>query len=560
MIEDKLILGIKLSHDGSVCLFKGNQLVFCYEIEKVDNKPRYSGYDLSMAELDAILSDYGYCFKDVSTVVVDGWHTSPFSVELDGESVDFEVADYAHLFTNERTLDQSEFHNEALDIQYKSYQHISGHIYSAYCSSPFAKEGQESFILVWDGMSYPQMFYYTAENKAQYLDYLFPLSGFVYTYFAVNFDPYKSVKPNDLSLAGKYMAYIAKGVKNQDLLDNFHKIFNNTVEASGRISDHETMLSFEKKLLMKLVFKAKTRKLCDEDILTTFHHFLEDLLVRTINEKLAQYPDYARKLCYAGGCALNIKWNSSVRTHCDLPDLWVPPFPNDAGSSIGAVCCELIHQHNCCVIEWDVYSGPILKSNNQDKQWQSKPCSISELAAFLHESQEPVVLLNGRAELGPRSLGNRSIIASTTSQKMKEKLNFIKKRESYRPVAPICMEEHAPEYFSPGSADPYMLFDHKVNQELMETVPAICHLDGTARLQTVSEEQNLEIYTLLNEYRKLSGIPMLCNTSANYNGSGFFPDVKSVMDWGRVDYVWHDSVLYQKIAQTAENEQPLAEA
>jgi carbamoyltransferase len=91
-----------------------------------------------------------------------------------------------------------------------------------------------------------------------------------------------------------------------------------------------------------------------------------------------------------------------------------------------------------------------------------------------------------------------------------------------------------------------MLYDHRVKDDWKDKVPAICHLDGSARIQTVNNKENSVIFELLTEYKKLSGIPLLCNTSANYKGKGFFPDVQSAVEWGRVNYVWSDHTLYIK--------------
>jgi carbamoyltransferase len=162
-----------------------------------------------------------------------------------------------------------------------------------------------------------------------------------------------------------------------------------------------------------------------------------------------------------------------------------------------------------------------------------------------------VVFLNAAAELGPRALGNRSIFAPAVRAEMKSILNRIKRREDFRPVAPICLAEHAPHIFDPGTPDPYMLFDHEVRPEWRARVPAICHLDGTARLQTITPRENETVSRLLEEYHRLTGIPLLCNTSANFNGSGFFPDLESAMRWGGVNYIYAAGVLYAKVEPTA---------
>ena len=281
--------------------------------------------------------------------------------------------------------------------------------------------------------------------------------------------------------------------------------------------------------------------------MATLHVFFQDVLVEKLTALAARYPDYANYLSIVGGCGLNIKWNSAIRNTGVFRDVWVPPFPNDSGSALGVACCEMVAQGGPLHLDWHAYLGPHLKDNTDSlPDWDSAPCSLQELAYILHTYNEPVVYLNDRAELGPRALGNRSILAAPVSPEMKKTLNRAKKREDYRPVAPICMEEYAAEIFSPGSSDPYMLFDHKVKPDWLEKIPAVCHLDGTARLQTVSEAGNQEVYTLIDAYRKLSGVPLLCNTSANYNGSGFFPDVKSAMEWDKVPNIYSEGKIYFK--------------
>ena len=127
---------------------------------------------------------------------------------------------------------------------------------------------------------------------------------------------------------------------------------------------------------------------------------------------------------------------------------------------------------------------------------------------------------------------------------MKQRLNDIKHREDYRPVAPICLEHRAQEIFEPGDPDPYMLFEHDVKPEWKARIPAVCHEDGTARVQTVNREQNPVVFEVLTEFERISGIPLLCNTSANRPGKGFFPDVESAMAWGKVKYIWSNNLCY----------------
>jgi carbamoyltransferase len=281
------------------------------------------------------------------------------------------------------------------------------------------------------------------------------------------------------------------------------------------------------------------------DIIASFQEYLGDLLLKRLTEVVGErFPGERPNLCIGGGCALNIKWNSVIRNSGIFRDVWVPPFPNDAGAAIGTAACELFRTAESPALEWGVYAGPMVTEGELPEGWTVRPCDERQLAELLHVEGEPVVVLSGRAELGPRALGNRSILAPAVDAGMKKRLNEMKERADYRPVAPLCLTERAPEIFDPGTPDLYMLFDHQMRPGWAEKVPAIVHLDNSARLQTIDSSVDSAAARILREYERISGIPVLCNTSANYNGSGFFPDVASAARWGRTRYVWSDGRLY----------------
>jgi carbamoyltransferase len=129
---------------------------------------------------------------------------------------------------------------------------------------------------------------------------------------------------------------------------------------------------------------------------------------------------------------------------------------------------------------------------------------------------------------------------------MKDRLNDLKQRAWYRPVAPICLASRAAEVFDPGTPDPYMLFEHRLRPGWAERVPAVVHLDGTARLQTVDDHADLAAVAVLRSYERRTGVPVLCNTSANLPGHGFFPDAAAAAEWGGVRYIWSGGVLYHR--------------
>jgi carbamoyltransferase len=556
-----LICGLKLTHDGSIALIENNRLLFSIEIEKLKNNPRYSSIEDTLL-IEQVLNDNGYQISQIDEFVVDGWggydqsalalqprltidHDNNWlDINNHGKEGKIKVAQYHEKHLEDDILNPMQF--DGLDIgkltfNYKSYLHVTGHVMGAYASSPFAALKQSAFMLVWDGGMYPRLYYFDVD-KARIENYgpIFLLIGNIYSIFSQHFGPFAVSTPfakDSLSVAGKVMAYIALGSVRRELFDIFDSVYMDNYDAPMGFAN-----------IFAKEFKKKIAHLdySDEDILRTFHEYLGEMLVEKLVKKVQRTGKAKTNLCLVGGCALNIKWNSLVRNAAGFDEVYVPPFPNDSGSAIGVACAAMFNHTGNPALEWNVYSGPAMKDAGAMDGWKASECTLTELASLLHTTGEPVVFLNGRAELGPRALGNRSILAPAVSAAMKNLLNDVKKRELYRPVSPICLEEFSSEIFTPGCKDAFMLFDHYIKDGWEERIPAVRHLDGTARLQTVNKADNPQIAELLTEYYKLSGIPLLCNTSANLNGNGFFPDVESAAQWDKVNYIWSDGQLHQR--------------
>ncbi|WFU80326.1 carbamoyltransferase N-terminal domain-containing protein [Bradyrhizobium sp. CIAT3101] len=548
------ICGIKLGHDGAIALIEAGRLIFCVEREKRGNNRRYQAID----NFDAIVNDlaeHGLDPRDVDLFVVDGaWWRDGLRLRSGAEPVSLQWASYVESHPDGilapyggvgLILDGRSF-------PYRSYPHVTGHLAAAFCTSPFARAGQDAFALIWDGIIFPRL-YYVGRGGAQFIEYLFPLIGQVYAAAADHFGPYTSRSSwDDLGVAGKLMAYIALGSADEESIAVFRGLYEERLAATVQHaanyhaeSSVDCSLAAIHDFFHASAIRLKAKRA--EDVLASFHCFLERLLIQNLTTILQQYPRLpgSRNLCIAGGCALNIKWNSALRVSGLFDAVWVPPFPNDSGAAIGAACSAMAADNGFVPLDWSVYSGPALQCGDVPPEWEATPCSMRDLAVVL-ASNKPVVFLAGRAELGPRALGGRSILAAATSGGMKNYLNDIKLREYFRPVAPICLEDRAPSIFAPGTPDPYMLFDHSTRAEWRDKVPAIVHLDGSARLQTIPRTSQHEVAELLVEYEKLTSIPLLCNTSANQNGRGFFPDVASACRWGRVKHVWSGGLLWTK--------------
>ncbi|TDD61283.1 hypothetical protein E1263_07965 [Kribbella antibiotica] len=551
-----LICGIKASHDGGVAVVDGDRLLFSTEIEKLANAPRYSA--LGRLELiTEILATEGLKPADIDRFVVDGWWTegagggTAIQTGLAGRAFELPVAPYLdgtdgplhpHLFDGHNFGGAAE--------GYVSYHHVSNHVMGAYVSSPFAVRGEDSLVLVWDGGMVPRLYHVGNRTRTvTALAPLLPITGNSFGDFSGQFEPFwrdtsdltedETVRYH-LSIAGKAMAYAALG----KVEESAFKVFDELLAGFSRI-ELETARTLGAKIAANR--DQLLPGLSNADLIATFQAYLGHRLLDALATLLRRrFPGQRPQLAIAGGCALNIKWNSLLRNSGLFQEIWVPPFPNDAGAAIGTAACELFRTGQHAALRWDVYSGPQLVQSELPSGWTSRPYDESQLAALLHAEGEPVVVLSGRAEIGPRALGNRSILAPATSAATKDQLNVIKDRAFYRPVAPICLTERAEEVFTPGGADPYMLFEHHVRADWVDRIPAVMHLDGSARLQTIDQSANSATSRILAAYAELSGIPVLCNTSANLNGSGFFPDVASAAHWGGTKYIWSDGVLHTK--------------
>lgn len=536
-----LICGIKLTHDGAVVLMKDDQILCSVEMEKLDNNRRYRRI-LDLSLVTRVIRNFGYEPSDIDRYVLDGWLGGrEIPVEPEGRKIKLGLAPYKEPGDGPAFFEAYQGKGLVLDgkaYDYLSFAHVTNHLSSTYATSPFAKAKKKALVLCWDGGIRPRLYAFDPAIKgARYLGDLHRFNGNCYGLFAQHFQPFLSGDErvrDRFDVPGKVMAYLALGEPKEAYIQLLNSIY-----ASWNETDLHGVNRLAEEFRERAPSHAKTA-----DILASFHVFIERLLLEGLNR--IDYGDFegVRDLCYSGGCALNIKWNSTLR-HCGrFDDVWIPPFPNDCGNAFGAVASYRLYKGLNPSVQWDAYMGPELLPSEAPSGWSGRPCDLPDLARFLWESKEPVVFLNGRAEVGPRALGNRSILACASDLSMKDVLNKAKVREDYRPVAPICLETYAGDVFEPGIPDPYMLFEHQVRSEWVDRVPAIVHLDGSARLQTINQNQNPRVAALLEHYRRLSGIPLLCNTSANDKGKGFFPSARDAMEWDGLEHVWADGILY----------------
>ena len=218
-------------------------------------------------------------------------------------------------------------------------------------------------------------------------------------------------------------------------------------------------------------------------------------------------------LVLSGGCALNCSANHIARKY--FKNIWIMPNPGDAGSSLGAILANTRKK-----VKW---RGPYLGADMGGKYPTEK------LLTELHKTGI-VGVANGRAEFGPRALGNRSLLADPRRRDIKDKVNEIKQRQKFRPFAPVILAEHARDYFDlPVEESPYMQFTARC--KFPDEFRSIVHVDGTSRVQTVTFEQHPELYNLLRYWYADTGCPMLLNTSLNIKGMPMVNNYKDADDF-----------------------------
>ena len=442
-------------------------------------------------------------------------------------------------------------------------EHHYSHASSAFYPSPF----EEAIILTLDGVG-EWATTTIAEGKGNQLNMIkeiyFPHSiGLLYsafTYYAgfkVNSGEYKLM---GLAPYGKpkYKDLILKNLVDFKQDGSFRlnmKYFN---YATGLTMTND---KFED------LFGQKTRD--PKELLTQFHMdiassiqaVIEDIVLKLVIA--IQNETKIKNLCLAGGVALNCVANGKILKNKIFDNIWIQPASGDAGGSLGAALAfwhkELSQPRKIDSQKDNMkgsYLGPSFKEKEIEKSLENLgakylKCSDDELSDKIADelnNEKIVGWFQGRMEFGPRALGCRSIIADPRSEKMQKNLNLkIKFRESFRPFAPSVLREDVDKWFELDCDSPYMLLVANVKKEIQisetneskklfgierlnlkrSTIPAVTHVDYSARIQTVHKETNPKYYNLINEFKQLTNCPVLVNTSFNVRGE---PIVCSIED------------------------------
>ncbi|GAB4295948.1 MAG: nodulation protein U [Roseovarius sp.] len=502
-------LAFKPGHDGAVAHVLDGRLDFAIEAEK-DSFLRHdwlgpAHFADTLARLEA----------PPDAICVSGWSKgfNEFRWRL---GAGYFGADETGIVTRPTTV----FGRPA---RYFSSSHERSHIWSAYALSPFA-QGEPVYCLVWEGVI-GRFYEVDADLRVTAFPTVLDSPGYRYAFVYALADPEfpADARYPRLNDAGKLMALAAfddgapLAAEDQELIEE--------ILTAPDVGES----------LRKARFRG--RRHYDVGVrdpaFTRFAHAFQRALFARFHDFARALLIPGRPLLIAGGCGLNCDWNAAWRDCGLFRDVFVPPCANDTGSALGTAVDAMRHFTGQAKLQWDVYAGQDFEDDlpraGDAGDVEIAPFDPARVARLLAEGRI-IAHAAGRAEMGPRALGNRSILASPLRPESLDRLNTIKRRESYRPIAPIVAEDYAPRVFSPGRPSPFMLYFDRVTSDAL---PAVTHVDGSARIQTVSAAQNPRMHALLRAFQAETGHAVLCNTSLNFPGRGFINRTSDLMDYAR---------------------------
>jgi carbamoyltransferase len=523
------ILGLHFGHDGSACIVKDGRLVSAISTERLNGIKKF--YGVIPSTIDYVLKKSGLGYEDIDVITLADYigsnsHDTLTLFDKTGAKIDL--------------CSQTVFGNDMLELDgelngFRIPVIVLPHHTCHAASTFYTSNLDESVVLTMDGcggdLRSSSWIALGNGNKLNHVAYPGMRVGELYGDFTTLLGLGPSVYK-----AGSTMGLASYGNPSQDIVYNtekwverlyaqnyhwseaapmFHEMWEE--EEGVRFIDYEVtpdatyytesnergpdeLLPFETRSGMAQA--ANIQYIFEKQILNTIDKIIK------VNEKTKD----VNNICLAGGSFLNCNANSAIKATGYFDNVHLFPGAGDDGICVGSA---LYYAHHVLDYPRETYSFSDLAymgSENSELKEEGYSYLANEIA-----NGKIIAWVSGDSEYGPRALGHRSILADPRNFHNREILNFlVKKREWFRPFAPVVLEEEAHNWFEPSDPSKYMLFTQKVLQP--EKIPAVTHVDGTARIQTINEEDNAPYYKLVKEFFKLTGVPALINTSFNANG------------------------------------------
>ena len=543
------ILGISCGyHDSAAALIKDGKVLGAVEEERFTGIKHDSSFPINTIKW--LYDEFKITGDDINAVA---YYDNP-KYKLDRIEKSLKRGPLTQFFNRKKILKRNKikydtFENQIYGIThrnvelYYSEHHLSHAAYSFY-TSPYDRAS----ILSVDGVGEWETttLWYGEGNKLSKIQQIkFPHSlGMLYSAFTA----FLGFKPNE----GEYKVMgLASYGDPQKFLNKFRKLYTITDDGGFELNmeyftyDWSDTHMFNEKLgqLLGIPNRLPEDNLNQphKDLAATLQHEYEFLFFRLVDRLFAIRS--SNNLCLSGGCAYNGTANGKILEKSNFKNVWIPPAPSDAGSAIGAAL-HVYYENMGNAKRQDntnPYLGPYTQ-NDEIKEileemdidiWYEKKFHSEIIPIISKEIVDGNVVgwFEGRMEFGSRALGNRSILGNPCDPQMQERINrVVKKREGFRPFAPIVKLEDQAKYFDYDKPIPYMNQVVKVKEEYRDKLPAITHVDGSARIQSLKKIQHKRMYNLLTQLHKDNGYPIVLNTSFNLKDQTMVLDPKTAIE------------------------------
>ncbi len=542
------ILGFNcFGHDSAAALIIDGEVVFAVEEERLNRKKHFGG--IPVQSIKACLDFSGLKLSEIDHVTffwkpsISYLHVPVFLIKyfdkvptLMKESREFTVEENLGMLrylSKMKSLPETLINLFPEEKQPKFKFHLSEHHLCHAASALYCSPFDEAAILTIDGAGEwtTSLLAHGKGNiikKISKVETPYSLGAF---YQAVS----RHLGFKLISGPGKLMGLSSYGDKNSAEYDKMKKIVTLTNDGGFKLDMSYMSYHYTRKTGVTPKFEkffgpskseGKDWSEHEMNVAAAAQHIVEDVIIHMANHlhKITK----SENLCIAGGVGLNSVANGLLPAHTPFKEIYIQPAAGDSGTAVGSA----LFYHHChlglkraSVVMKDAFLGPGYNDDECLKAVKESglPYIYTEeyysFAAKMLDKGKIIGWFQGKMEFGPRALGNRSILANPCIAEMKDVLNArVKFREGFRPFAAIILEESCGDYFDSTYPNPYMLMVYYVKPERRSELPSITHVDGSVRIQTVNETENLPMRKLLQAFQKESGVPILINTSFNIKG------------------------------------------
>ena len=519
---NNISMGINIGHDRSVAVVKNGKLIGSLAQERVDRKKHSTGLTIPYDAIEVLLNYLGVGIDEIKYIGL-----SSTAVDIP-ELESFFFSQFATRYNH-------------YDFKFIPVTHHLAHAAASYYTSGF----NEALIFIADGggdvignQEESESVFWGNNNSIQLLERRLQ-SNYIHTMTRPQMHLYpfmnKACSEEQISIGKKYSQFTsllqlgAYGEGKTMGLASYGKSLINFNLPQQTTLDFQ--LSFED--ILKEIYQIYTcsgepyfefMRKHNADIARTIQEYTEKQIMTIVDYLVQKYNP--QNLCLGGGLFLNCPVNHNILQKYPYLNLHICPAAGDDGQAIGAAFeaskffCTPIYNSNIPIPYLGVsYTSQDIETALKEKNMCYSTYPNDELASIVAKyiyNNKIVGVLRGRSEIGPRALCHRSILANPCNPKMKDYINSnVKHRENFRPFAPVVTYEEQFEIFELEQDSPYMLLAPKVKSDYIPKLPSITHVDGSARVQAIKKSDNEFVYNILKNFEKLSGVPVLINTSFN---------------------------------------------